>query len=61
MIILELKKVQEIYNLGKGGSDFSWERKMAELLVHVIEYASARKELFDLYPRAVLPLEMGSG
>lgn len=53
LLVLELKKVQEVYNLGKGGTDFSWERKLAELLVHVIEYVSAKKELLDLYPMLI--------
>ena len=48
--MLELKKVQEVYKLGKGGADFSWERRLAELLLQVIEYVSARKDMLDLYP-----------
>ena len=47
---MEFKKVHEVYNCGRGGTDFSWERKLAELLIHVVEYVSARKEMLDLYP-----------
>lgn len=49
VLSLELRKVQEIYKLGRGGSDFSWERKLAELLVHITEYALAKREMLDLY------------
>ncbi len=47
---MEFKKVHEVYSFGRGGTDFSWERKLAELLVHVIEYVSARKEMLEVYP-----------
>lgn len=49
LIVLELKKVQEVYSLRKGGTDFSRERKLAELLTHITEYVSARKEMIELY------------
>ncbi len=49
-LMLELKKVRDIYNAQKGGSDFSLERKLAELLEHVIEFVSAKKEMLYLYP-----------
>lgn len=49
VLVLELRKVQEVYQLGRGGTDFSWERKLAELLVHIVEYVSAKRELLDLY------------
>ena len=51
MLILELKKVQEVYSLQKGGTDFSWERKLADLLLHIIDFVSARKEMLELYPQ----------
>lgn len=50
ILVLELRKVQDIYQLGRGGSDFSWERKLADLLVHIIEYTSAKRVMLDLYP-----------
>ena len=49
LIMLELNKVQEVFKVGKGGMDFSWERKLAELLLHVSEYVSAKREMIDLY------------
>ena len=59
MLVLEFKKVHEVYNFGRGGTDFSWERKLAELLVHVIEYVSAKKEMLDLYPWRLCELRSG--
>ena len=41
--------MREVYHLGKGGSDFSCERKLAEAIVSIVEYVSARKDMLDLY------------
>jgi len=49
-IVLELKKTQEMYSQRRGGMDFSWERKLTELIHHIVEYVSARREMMDLYP-----------
>lgn len=49
-LLYEFKKVHEVYQCRRGGTDFSWERKMAELLSSVMEYVSARKEMIGLYP-----------
>ena len=45
--------MREVYAHGEGGTDFSWERKLAELLVHIIEFVSARREMIDLYLHSI--------
>lgn len=44
-----------MYYHGKGGTDYSWERKMTELVSHIMEYVAAKRDMTDLYP-FLLPL-----
>ena len=48
---MELRKVHEVYLHRRGGTDFSWERKMTELVSHVMEFVAAKRDMTDLYPR----------
>ena len=48
-IVLDLKRVYEIYYHRKGGTDFSWERKMADLVQNILDYLRARKDMMELY------------
>jgi len=50
-MISDLKKIHEVYMFRKGGSDFSWERRMTELVTNMLEYMSARRDMIDLYPK----------
>ena len=50
ILIQDLKKVHEVYSHGRGGTDFSWERKMTELVTHVIEFMAAKRDMIELYP-----------
>ena len=46
----DLRKIKEVYHHRKGGTDLSWERKMEELTISVVEYVGARRDMIDLYP-----------
>ena len=48
----DLSRISEIYYHGRGGTDFSWERKMTELVSSTAEYVLYKKEMTDLYPCA---------
>lgn len=50
-IIQDLKRVQDIYKQRRGGTDFSWERKMAELVTHVTEFVAAKRDMTEFYVR----------
>ena len=39
----------EVYISLKGGTDISWERKMADLVLSTRDYLQARKDMMDLY------------
>ena len=49
-MILDLKKIHEVYFYQRGGTDFSWERKMTELVTNILEYVAAKRDMTDLYP-----------
>ena len=49
-ILLDLRRVREVYSQGKGGTGFSWERKMTDLVGEVMTFVNARKQLMELYP-----------
>ncbi len=49
-MILDLKRIHEVYMNRRGGSDFSWERKMTELVTSLLEYTAAKRDMTDLYP-----------
>lgn len=46
----DMNRISEIYYHGRGGTDFSWERKMTDLVSSTLEYVSYKKEMTDLYP-----------
>jgi hypothetical protein len=50
VLIQDLKKVHEVYYHGRGGTDFSWERKMTELVTNIIEFMAAKRDMTELYP-----------
>ena len=45
----DLTRVYEVYISLKGGTDISWERKMADLVLSIRDYLQARKDMMDLY------------
>ncbi len=49
-MILDLKRIHEVYMYRRGGSDFSWERKMTDLVTSMLEYIAAKRDMTDLYP-----------
>lgn len=49
ILLQEFKKVHEVYFHGRGGTDFSWEKRMTELLSSIMEYVIARKDMIDFY------------
>ena len=49
-ILQELRRVYDIYFRLKGGTDISWERKMADLVLSTFDYLQARKDMMELYP-----------
>ncbi|XP_019849562.1 PREDICTED: UPF0536 protein C12orf66-like [Amphimedon queenslandica] len=48
-LLHEFKKVHEVYHHRRGGTDFSWERKLAELLTSVMEFVAARRDMIGFY------------
>ena len=48
-ILQDLTRVYEVYISLKGGTDISWERKMADLVLSTRDYLQARKDMMDLY------------
>ena len=54
VLIQDLKKVHEVYYHGRGGTDFSWERKMTELVTNIIEFMAAKRDMTELYPAGIL-------
>ncbi|XP_064385924.1 KICSTOR subunit 2-like [Halichondria panicea] len=48
-MILDLKRIHEVYMNRRGGSDFSWERKMTELVTSLLEYTAAKRDMTDFY------------
>lgn len=46
----DMSRISETYYHGRGGTDFSWERKMTDLVSSTLEYVSYKKEMTDLYP-----------
>ena len=59
-ILHELKKVHEVYLHRRGGTDFSWERRLTELVSHVMEFVAAKRDMTDLYLRVVWKLGVKS-
>lgn len=53
-MLLDLKRIHEVYMHQRGGSDFSWERKMTELVTSLLEYVAAKRDMTDLYPKSRL-------
>ena len=49
-MLLDLKKIREVYMYRRGGTDFSWERKMTDLVTSMLEYIAAKRDMTDLYP-----------
>ena len=49
-VLQELRRVYDIYFRLKGGTDISWERKMADLVLSTFDYLQARKDMMELYP-----------
>ncbi|KAL5493618.1 hypothetical protein EMCRGX_G014822 [Ephydatia muelleri] len=45
----DMNRISEIYYHGRGGTDFSWERKMTDLVSSTLEYVSYKKEMTDFY------------
>jgi hypothetical protein len=50
-ILQDLTRVYEVYISLKGGTDISWERKMADLVLSTRDYLQARKDMMDFYLR----------
>lgn len=46
----ELKKVQDVYSHGRGGTDYQWEKRLADLVRSINEYLMARIEMINMYP-----------
>ena len=42
--------MREIYQQNLGGTDRTWERKMAELCGQLMEYVNIKKDMSLLYP-----------
>ena len=48
-ILQDAKRIYEVYYHRRGGTDLTWERRMAELLSAVMEFIAARKDMTDVY------------
>ncbi|CAI8031986.1 KICSTOR complex protein C12orf66 [Geodia barretti] len=48
-ILQDLTRVYEVYISLKGGTDISWERKMADLVLSTRDYLQARKDMMDFF------------
>jgi len=49
-VLKELEKVRDIYQHNLGGTDPSWEKKMADLCNQLLDYVSMKKDMSALYP-----------
>ena len=49
-VLKELERVREIYQQNLGGTDRTWERKMADLCGQLMEYVNIKKDMSLLYP-----------
>lgn len=50
-VLKELEKVRDIYQHNLGGTDRTWERKMADLCGQLIEYVNIKKDMSLFYLR----------
>jgi len=51
--------VREIYQQNLGGTDRTWEKKMAELCGQLMEYVNIKKDTSLLYPLGTLSAILG--
>ena len=49
-LIQDLKKVQEVYTHGRGGTEYNWEKRLADLISSINEYLLGRIEMIAMYP-----------
>lgn len=50
-VLKEMEKVRDIYQQNLGGTDRTWERKMAELCGQLMEYVNIKKDMGLFYLR----------